>query len=747
MELFGPPNVGKLRDRGDVAGLIKALSYKRESNNDDHVQVRKSAAWALGRIGESIALEPLIDALKDCRPVREAVVESLGWLGDSRAIDPLIAGLEDKEASFRKAAEDALFYFGESAIPQLITRLEGSFIRYPSVITVLGRIGNPRAVLPLIPFLEDGNRLCEPAVEALIYIGEPAVEPLIAALKDTPKVRGAAVRTLGELGDERAVAPLIKLLMEDDATILHFVADALVNIGPLTIEPLFDALTDENKNIRYNAADILDRLEWKPTTKEDQAQYWVAKRELEKCVTLGGAAVEALISAITSQDAELSQKATEVLENIGAEAVEPLLALFHTEGVDRRVAIAGILSQIGDVRAVEPMLNAMQTMTPNVRKAAIGALGKIGERNAIPSLVETLHDQNGELRIASAAALGHIGDSQAVEPLISLLHDQEDELKISAAEALGQIGDGNAVEPLIALLQDQNEKLRLSVFKALCKIKDTRVIEPMIAALHDPNDDLRICAAEALGQIGDGKAVEALIETLQSENENLRSSAVKTLGRIGDIRAVEPLIALLRDSSAVVRKEVVIALEACGWEPVAEHLAWYLAARQEWEKCAALGEPAAEPLINALKDVHQETRAGAARALGSLKDDRTVEKIGAELKVQKVEGFVSSAWDALLFIRTPKAIETFIADFSTNKRNIIWFIFALHMIKPDLYILPLIASYSNFINVFRWSIRDLFRDLVDKSGSVEDFINDNLKDKDGNTRNAAIAQLKEILSS
>ena len=58
MGIFGPPNIEKLKTRKNIKGLIKALKDKDEN-------VRYYAAKALGWIGDSRAVEPLIEILRD----------------------------------------------------------------------------------------------------------------------------------------------------------------------------------------------------------------------------------------------------------------------------------------------------------------------------------------------------------------------------------------------------------------------------------------------------------------------------------------------------------------------------------------------------------------------------------------------------------------------------------------------------------------------------------------------------------
>jgi HEAT repeat protein len=70
----------------------------------------------------------------------------------------------------------------------------------------LGEIGDARAVEPLVAALQD-RTLREVAARALGQIGDArAVEPLLAALQDPEEeVRVAAVSALGEIMDARVV--------------------------------------------------------------------------------------------------------------------------------------------------------------------------------------------------------------------------------------------------------------------------------------------------------------------------------------------------------------------------------------------------------------------------------------------------------------------------------------------------------------------------------------------------------------
>jgi HEAT repeat protein len=100
---FGKPNVKDMEKKNDVKGLVEALGYEKD------VQVRREAAYTLGKIGNSSAVEPLIKALNDPDSyVRRQAVDALGNIGDARAIEPLNKALNDSNSYVCQGAADAL---------------------------------------------------------------------------------------------------------------------------------------------------------------------------------------------------------------------------------------------------------------------------------------------------------------------------------------------------------------------------------------------------------------------------------------------------------------------------------------------------------------------------------------------------------------------------------------------------------------------------------------------------------------
>jgi len=185
------PNVRRMKVKKDVEGLIKALNYER-----DH-DVRMGAAEALGEIGDKRAVEPLIQALKADSYLQARAAWALGEIGDKRAVKPLIPALQGElDTEVTLYATQTLIKIGEPAVKPLIQALKrkDSDVRARAA-EALGEIGDKRAVGPLIQALKADSYLQARAAEALVQIGEPAVEPLFQALEDV-NTEGVALRAL-----------------------------------------------------------------------------------------------------------------------------------------------------------------------------------------------------------------------------------------------------------------------------------------------------------------------------------------------------------------------------------------------------------------------------------------------------------------------------------------------------------------------------------------------------------------------
>jgi len=237
----------------DIADNLAGVGYVRIINHlvslltDTNIKIRRVASQTLGHICSKMVVDPLVHSLEtdDELIVQFAAIRALNDLVykcrdvcNARAEQKLIQSLETKtQYDVRQEIADTLGALrSENAVPALINAL--SDIDW----------GNRHDV----DWVLDGRK------SALVMIGEPAVEPLILALKDEPDmhIKMGATWVLGEIRDTRAIKPLEDILanirqVDKDSSILKwYIKKALGRIKsiPISSKETAKINTKEEKN-------------------------------------------------------------------------------------------------------------------------------------------------------------------------------------------------------------------------------------------------------------------------------------------------------------------------------------------------------------------------------------------------------------------------------------------------------------------------------------------------------------------
>ncbi len=425
--------LGQIGDPRAVQSLMFAMG-------DADANVRQAAAEALGQIGDARAIDPLVAILKETdSKVRSAIIVALIKIGQP-SVNPVAAMLKSRNVC--KAAVEILDKLGwqpeknEQGAIYWITKQQ-----FNKCIPI-----GALAVKPLMEALKDGNETTRQTVaDILKRIGAPAIESLTMLLEDTDgNLRQLAAETLHNLGWQphvseasitfwiarqdwhkcvqigaAAVGPLIAALNDSTMEIRQGAAETLGEIGDSrAIEPLVIALT-EPRPIRLSAAEALNKLGWVPDTLELNATYLVAKEQWDACVELGVEAVEFLTVALYDWDNwEVSKSAAQTLGRIGgAEVVGSLTKAFKDMrgSLEMRRVTAEILGQIGDIRTIDSLIAVINN--PNeivdIHRIATKTLEQFNHPQAqnwfiIRKHIADLENKNGEVRRGAAEALAII---------------------------------------------------------------------------------------------------------------------------------------------------------------------------------------------------------------------------------------------------------------------------------------------------------------------------------------------------
>src|SRR5262245_48920882 len=236
------------------------LQLRRLGSRDPSVRLRAVEDLAEARNPRSVAPLMAILARNPQRDARVAAAYALGFIGDRRALETLVASLADGDAHIRQAAALAIGAIGEH-------ENRGSFLARGRAAGIKGSpviFGYEGAIAALAVALRDGDhRVRLTAADSLGKLGDQrGVEPLMGVLADeAPEVRAQAACALWALCDRRAVPPLLSALGDDDPKVRQGSIRALGEIGDrAALEPLVSMLDDGEAAVRTEAAFALAKL-------------------------------------------------------------------------------------------------------------------------------------------------------------------------------------------------------------------------------------------------------------------------------------------------------------------------------------------------------------------------------------------------------------------------------------------------------------------------------------------------------
>jgi len=155
----------------------------------------------------------------------------------------------------REDAKRQLIALGKAAVPDLLDGLRdrnASGVSGIESAAILGLIGDPDSLPPLIQFLRDSDEKTREyaafAIDCLAYGGvrdSHAVEPLLELLKEPSWLtRSRSALALGSIGDGRALQPLLRVACEDpDSAVQKGAIAAIAKLGdPRGIELLQEVM-------------------------------------------------------------------------------------------------------------------------------------------------------------------------------------------------------------------------------------------------------------------------------------------------------------------------------------------------------------------------------------------------------------------------------------------------------------------------------------------------------------------------
>jgi HEAT repeat protein len=429
-----------------------------------------------------------------------------------RSLPPLLATMEGMEELLllldKHIISDLLYDY-----LQEIAELSAYALKIKPIINVLGRLGSD-------------------AIQRAIEFSDSSYNP---------SLRSAAIRILGHIKDDRAVATALRYLDDAEEKVNDAAIEALIRLGPaFTLNQLEELLANSKTQPHYH------RVHWYIAhVFEGFLKYSNVTLEDHRRIT--GHVISFLSSEYSPQTHRyakgllLSQTTLEGKYNGEKKkaTIEQLLFSLDTKDTQQAGNIQNVIHDIG-IGATDSIISYchMHTPPPLSRARIIEVMGTIHDNKALPFLLDYLSDDSPPVQDKLTISLSNFAP-ESISPLIDcVMSSKADTLIVQrAAHILIKIGKPSVILVSLALSNIQ-ERGTLYLVHVLSALKAPEAIPYLIKLLYEiesPNINLTCYVIQVLGSFRVKQVVAPLIDALTSSEERVYETAIEELSKLGEI--------------------------------------------------------------------------------------------------------------------------------------------------------------------------------------------------------------------
>ena len=390
---------------------------------------RQKAAFLVAQSADDANLPLMFELLgdKDWR-VRKTIVD--GFVRDGRAeiVVGLLNSLADAEnAGKRNSATEALVRIGETAIRPIVARLREEHdvdVRL-SLVNLLGDLRSSDAFRMLLEMLPSENDI---------------------------NVSSSIVSSVGKYRDAAALPVLIDLLRtREDLWLKFHVVEALGEIGDRAALPAVLPLYSE-KSLRKPVLEAIGKI-------ADVGMVNFLLRIISEDEKLNLTALRALVRIAEASKPRIVEQAERQLiqrkfrESFPREKIEPLVEHLHTTPKrEVKCFILKFLGWSGDERALPILIGYLEH--PDTAEVAAQAMIDFGAA-AVGSIVAALGNaEEDEIVALLLRVVNVVGGREIIPSILPFLDHENPMIRRLAIETLGEIPDGSSIDYLLAKLDD-----------------------------------------------------------------------------------------------------------------------------------------------------------------------------------------------------------------------------------------------------------------------------------------------------
>lgn len=281
-------------------------------------------------------------------------------------------------------------------------------------------------------------------------------------------------------------------------------ADAAEKLGLMrsraAVEPLVALMNDPEPEVRIRAARALG-------------------------IIRGSTSIRPLVMALADPSRWSAIRVAEILINVGAEAVDELLAAYDNLPRNGRISALDVLGRIRSLRAIGLMRRCLEDPDPDIRARGAHGLGLIGDSGTAPDLVKALEDKEWPVRAMAAKGLGRIGNPVAIPHLREAMKDRQWWVRANSGESLRNLGTAGR-EALTDMLNSEDPYAR---HMAVSQLEEGRIIEQYVSDLTSTDPGRRAAAIRFIDKVTASARVD---DRTRQAAEGTQDSVRRALGDI-----------------------------------------------------------------------------------------------------------------------------------------------------------------------------------------------------------------------
>ena len=454
----------------------------------------------------------------------------------------------------------------------------------------LGVVGTERSVAPLTKLLAD-DQTADIARYALERIPGPAVDEVLrqSLASATGKVRIGIINTIGRRGDQSAVPRLVAFLQESDPTLVNAAAAALGHIADQEArEGLYRALGTVSGEAHRGVVNAYLECAGKARKQGEAAEA----EEMFRDVYEMDEPLQVRVAALTG-----------MIRSAGEGADQIVLRELRSGEPELQSAVIRLVATLPALRNIGTIAGTLDGLPERQQVQLLTAFGERGDPAARPVVMQAAASDTQPVRIAALKALATVGDASAVEPLARAIAQGQGEESAVARESLSLLPGTDVNTTIVREISTADQAVKEALIQSLKERQIPNITQIVLQAAQDPAQNVRLAAIDVLQNTAQPEVLPAVVDLLTQaasdvERTRLQNAVVAITNQIPDqdTRAEVVLEKLNNTRSPQARIPLL-------------------------EVLAAIGDSHALPVLrSALRSSNADIKRAATRALSSWPD-------------------------------------------------------------------------------------------------------------------------------